>query len=124
MHSYVALVEGELHENYRLPISLGIFKLQDDGKRTKRGRYDDLTLISRVIRMYRNSRSADPTPHLLASRVLAIEAARRERRHWYHRLRRDLRKRRKAVPWIFWGMVLALLVGFYAVTQLGAVDFA
>ncbi|KAL7281004.1 hypothetical protein ACG7TL_004306 [Trametes sanguinea] len=75
MHSYVALVEGKLHKYYRLPVSLGIFKIKNDDKRTDPGQYGDLTLISRVIRMYRNDRLGDRTPHLLASRVLTIEGA-------------------------------------------------
>ncbi|KAI9062328.1 hypothetical protein FKP32DRAFT_1593718 [Trametes sanguinea] len=117
MHSYVALVEGELHESYRLPISLGIFKINDDDVRTRRGQYDDLTLITRVIRMYRNTLKSDRTPRLLASRVLAIEAAQRERRRWYHRLRRDIWKRTKAAPWIVLGTVFALAVGIGLMTQ-------
>ncbi|KAJ2966226.1 hypothetical protein NUW54_g13870 [Trametes sanguinea] len=64
MHSYVALVEGELRGRYRLPVSLGIFKLKDDDVRTKRGQYDDLILISKVIRMYRNKLKSDRTPHV------------------------------------------------------------
>ncbi|OSD05546.1 hypothetical protein PYCCODRAFT_1361462 [Trametes coccinea BRFM310] len=115
MHSYAALVEGEFHECYRLPISLGIFKIDDD--RAKRGQYDDLTVVTGVIRMYRNDRSGDRTPHLLASRVLAIEAALRRRRHWYNRLRRDIHKRKKAEPWMFWGAVLAVFFGICTVIQ-------
>ncbi|KAI9062303.1 hypothetical protein FKP32DRAFT_855610 [Trametes sanguinea] len=115
MHSYAALVEGEFHECYRLPISLGIFKIDDT--RVKRGQYDDLTVVTGVIRMYRNDRAGDRTPHLLASRVLAIEEALRRRRHWYNRLRRDIHKRKKAEPWMFWGAVLAVFFGVCTVIQ-------
>ncbi|KAL7286009.1 hypothetical protein ACG7TL_001126 [Trametes sanguinea] len=61
MHSYAALVEGELHDWYRLPISLGILELGH--KRTKRGQYVDLILISRVIQAYSNGPAGDRTPH-------------------------------------------------------------
>ncbi|KAI8969684.1 hypothetical protein BD414DRAFT_510860 [Trametes punicea] len=115
LHSYVALVEGEFHECYRLPISLGMFKIDDE--RVKRGQYDDLTVITGVIRMYRSDATGDRKPHLLASRVLAIETALRKRRHWYNRLRRDIHKRKKTEPWMFWGAVLAVFFGICTVIQ-------
>ncbi|CDO69806.1 hypothetical protein BN946_scf184803.g4 [Trametes cinnabarina] len=125
MHSYAALVEGEFHECYRLPISLGIFKIDDE--RTKRGEYDDLTVVTGVIRMYRNDPAGDRTPRVglpsnsshaaVAARVVAIEAALRRLRHWYNRLRRDIHKRKKEEPWMFWGAVLAVFFGICTVIQ-------
>ncbi|KAH9885609.1 hypothetical protein C8Q73DRAFT_795759 [Cubamyces lactineus] len=115
LHSYVALVEGEFHECYRLPISLGMFKIDDE--RVKRGQYDDLTVVTGVLRLYRNDRNGDRQPHLLASRVLVIERALRKRRHWYNRLRRDIHKRKKEEPWMFWGAVLAVFFGVCTVIQ-------
>ncbi|KAI0770887.1 hypothetical protein BD413DRAFT_626358 [Trametes elegans] len=115
LYSYGALVEGEFHENYRLPISLGIFKI--DEERVRRGQYDDLTVVTGIIRMFHNDREADKQPQLLASRVLEIEDALRKRRHWYNRLRRDINKRKKTEPWMFWGAVLAVFFGVCTVIQ-------
>ncbi|KAI0668778.1 hypothetical protein C8Q78DRAFT_247307 [Trametes maxima] len=115
LQSYGALVDGEFHENYRLPISLGMFKIDPD--RARRGQYEDLTVVTGVIRLFRNSAEQDHRPHLFASRVLVIEEALRRRRHWYSRLRRDIHKRKKAEPWMFWGAVLAVFFGICTVIQ-------
>ncbi|KAI0641251.1 hypothetical protein C8Q79DRAFT_1003946 [Trametes meyenii] len=115
LQSYGALVEGEFHENYRLPISLGMFKIDPD--RPRRGQFEDLTVVTGVIRLFRNSSEQDHQPHLLASRVLIIEEALRRRRRWYSRLRRDIHKRKKTEPWMFWGAVLAVFFGVCTVIQ-------
>ncbi|KAI9060593.1 hypothetical protein FKP32DRAFT_1036687 [Trametes sanguinea] len=117
MHSYVTLLEGEERECYRLPISLGILKI-DDGRHLRDDELDDLTVITRVIRMYRGDYSSDRTPHLLASRVLTIEAALRQRRHWSSRLRHDIYNRTpKVESWMFWGTVLAISFGICAIVR-------
>ena len=49
--------------------------------------------------------------------MLALENALRTRRLWYVRLQRDIRKRKKEEPWLFWGAVFALLFGICTVVQ-------
>ncbi|KAI8969693.1 hypothetical protein BD414DRAFT_502793 [Trametes punicea] len=88
-----------------------------DDERAKRERCDDLTVIIGVIRMYRSDATGDRKPHLLASRVLAIQAALRKRRNWNNRLRRDIHRRKKTEPWMFRGAVLAVFFGICTVIQ-------
>ncbi|KAI0364776.1 hypothetical protein BV20DRAFT_1039225 [Pilatotrama ljubarskyi] len=115
MQSYGALVNEEFRENYTLPISLGMFKIDPD--RARRGQYDDLTVIAGVIEQKHKNPSPYHPPQLLASRVLIIENELRRRRRWYNRLRRDIQKRKKTEPWMFWGTVLAVFFGICTVIQ-------
>lgn len=130
MQSYGALVKEEFRQNYQLPISLGMFKIDDE--RARRGQYDDLTVVSSII----EKKHKDPMPYhppqvrlrffraltpdlrqLLAGRVHIIETELCRRRHWYRRLRRDIHKRKKEEPWMFWGTVLAVFFGICTVIQ-------
>lgn len=57
MQSYGALVKEEFRQNYQLPISLGMFKIDDE--RARRGQYDDLTVVSSII----EKKHKDPMPY-------------------------------------------------------------
>ncbi|OBZ78598.1 hypothetical protein A0H81_00026 [Grifola frondosa] len=61
--SYTALARGEAQENYKLPISLGLFKLKN--KDESHTGFDDLTVVTSVIRLAENNPSFDTRPHLL-----------------------------------------------------------
>ncbi|RPD56326.1 hypothetical protein L227DRAFT_579044 [Lentinus tigrinus ALCF2SS1-6] len=115
LQSYAVLTQIEFQENFKLPIQLGMFKPDPDN--TRRTGFDDLVVITGVIRLFHNHPDFDPQPHLLAERVRLIEAALATRRHWYRRLRRDIHKRKKEEPWLFWGAVLAFLFGICTVIQ-------
>ncbi|KAI0353261.1 hypothetical protein OH77DRAFT_644123 [Trametes cingulata] len=101
LQSYGALVNEEFRENYSLPVSLGMFKVDSD----RSGR-DDLIIVSGVI----EQRHKRPSPYHPPQEL-------RRRRHWYNRLRRDIEKRKKSEPWMFWGAVLAVFFGVCTVIQ-------
>ncbi|KAI0638723.1 hypothetical protein C8Q77DRAFT_1045217 [Trametes polyzona] len=115
MQSFGALVNEEFREKYRLPISLGMFKINDE--RVRRGQYDDLTVVSGIIEKKHKDPAPYHPPKLLAGRVWAIEQELRRRRRWHSRLWRDIRKRKKEEPWMFWGTVLAVFFGICTVIQ-------
>ncbi|KAI0716124.1 hypothetical protein C8T65DRAFT_642132 [Cerioporus squamosus] len=115
LQSYAVLTQIEFQENFKLPIQLGMFKIEPDNAR--RTGFDDLTVITGIIRLFHNHPDFDPQPHLLAERVRAIEHELHTRRHWYKRLRRDIHKRKKEEPWMFWGAVLAVFFGICTVIQ-------
>ncbi|OJT15639.1 hypothetical protein TRAPUB_5967 [Trametes pubescens] len=115
MQSYGALVKEEFREKYQLPISLGMIEIDDE--RARRGQYDDLTVVSSIIEKKHKDPKPYHPPQLLAGRVHIIETELRRRRHWYRRLLRDIHKRKKGEPWMFWGAVLAVFFGICTVIQ-------
>jgi len=57
------------------------------------------------------------TPHVLASRVLALEKLVRHRVSYWPSLMRDINQTKKEQPYIYWGTILATFFGFCAVIQ-------
>lgn len=60
--SYSALLAEEKQETYKLPVSLGIFRLHPHVQR--RSDIDEVTLITSVIHCAENSESFNPKPHV------------------------------------------------------------
>ncbi|KAH9885611.1 hypothetical protein C8Q73DRAFT_659512, partial [Cubamyces lactineus] len=116
LYSFGKLVEDEFTDRYRLPVSLGVFDINEsDGQKGEL--VDDLTAVTSIIKLYQQKAGADCRPEIFASRVLAIEKELRRRRRWYNRLRRDVRKREREEPVMFWGTVLATFFGICSIIQ-------
>ncbi|RPD71096.1 hypothetical protein L226DRAFT_469189 [Lentinus tigrinus ALCF2SS1-7] len=115
LQSYHTLIGDDYQKIYELLISLGLFKIDHDAERNSA--FDDMTIITGIIRLFHNSPNFDPQPRLLATRVNALQNELHRRRHWYNRLRRDIHRQKKEQPWMFWGAVLAAFFGFCTVVQ-------
>jgi len=57
------------------------------------------------------------TPHVLASRILALENLIRYRVSYWPSLIRDINRTKKEQPYIYWGTILATFFGICAVIQ-------
>ena len=62
LQSYAVLTQIEFQENFKLPIQLGMFKI--DPEAARRTGFDDLTVITGVIRLFHNHPDFDPQPHV------------------------------------------------------------